>query len=51
MTFDSVSGGMRVHDRRETKVAVCMGQATKKFFSLRVRRRAHAVLRGTRGTL
>ena len=40
-----------MHDRRETKVAVCMGQATKKFLSLRVRRHAHAVLRGRRDTL
>ena len=51
MTFDPVSGGMCVHDRRETKVAVPMGKATKTCLSQRVRRCAHVVLHGSRGTL
>ena len=38
-------------DRRETKVAVSMGEARKACLSLRVRRCAHIVLRGRRGTL
>ena len=40
-----------VHGRRETKVAVPMGKATKTCPSRRVRRCAHVVLRGKRGTL
>ena len=51
VTFDSVSGGMCAHDRRETKVSVSMGEAIKACLSLRVRRCAHVVLRGRRGTL
>ena len=39
------------HDRREGKVAVPMGKATKTCLSRRVRRCAHVVLRGRRGTL
>ena len=46
-----VSGGMCVRDRREGKVAVSMGKATKTCLSRRVRRFAHVVLRGRHGTL
>ena len=46
-----VSGGMCVHNRREGKVGVSMGEATKTCISRRVRRCAHVVLHGRRGTL
>ena len=46
-----VSAGMRVHDRREGKVAVPMGKVTKTCLSRRARRCGHVVLRGRRGTL
>ena len=48
-----VSAGMCVcvRDRRGRKVAVSMGKATKTCLSRRVRRCAHVVLRGRRGTL
>ena len=39
------------HDRREGKIAVRMGKATKTCLSWRARRCAHVVLRGRRGTL
>ena len=39
------------HDRRETKVSVSMGKATKTCLSVRVRRCAYVVLRGRRGAL
>ena len=52
VTFDVFqSGGMCVHDRPETKVAVSVRKATKTCLSLRVRRCAHVVLRGRRGAL
>ena len=37
--------------RREGKVGVSMGEATKTCLSRRVRRCAHVVLRGRHGTL
>ena len=37
--------------RREDKVGVSMGEATKTCLSPRVRRCVHVVLRGRRGTL
>ena len=46
-----VSGGMCVHSRRGTKVAVPVGKTTKTSLSRRVRRCGHVVLRGMRGTL
>ena len=46
-----VWGGMCVRGRREGKVAVSMGEATKTCLSRRVRRCAHVVLRGRRGAL
>ena len=42
---------MCVRDRREGKVGVSMGEATKTCLSQGVRRCADAVLRGRRGTL
>ena len=45
-----VSARMCVRDRGGRKVAVPTGKATKTCLSRRVRRCAHAVLRGTRGT-
>ena len=44
-----VSAGMCVRDRREGKVAVSMGKATKKCLSRRVRKCGYVVLRGRRG--
>ena len=41
----------RAHGNRGRKVAVSMGEATKTCLSRRVRRCAHVVLRGRRGTL
>ena len=46
-----VSGGMCVHDRRETKVDVSLAKVTKTCLSQRVRRCAHVVLCGKCGTL
>ena len=46
-----VSGGLCVRHRREGKVGVAMGEATKTCLSQRVRRCAHALLRGRCGIL
>ena len=46
-----VSAGMCVRERREGKVAVPMGKATKMCLSRRARRCAHVVLCGRHGTL
>ena len=40
-----------MHDRREGKVGVSMGEATKTCLSPRVRRCAHVVSNGRPGTL
>ena len=42
---------MCVPGRREGKLGVSVGEATKTCLSLRVRRCGHVVLRGRRGTL
>ena len=46
-----VWGGMCMRGRREGKVAMSVGEATKTCLSRRVRRWAHVVLQGRRGTL